>query len=69
VDDGLSPLQRTAGTGDGLIVRLAGRGAKLLQAGGHNLGQMGLLVAVGNLDGFFKLAVLQGAGNLGCKFA
>jgi hypothetical protein len=45
------------------------RGAELLQAGGHNLGQVGLLVAVGDLDRFFELAVLQRAGNLGREFA
>ncbi len=30
---------------------------------------MRLLVPVGDFDGFFQLAVLQGAGNLGREFA
>ena len=44
-------------------------GAELLQAGRHNLGQVGLLVAIGDLDRFFQLAVLQRAGNLGRELA
>ncbi len=69
VHDGLSPLQSAAGAGDGFIGRRAGRGAELLQAGGDHFGQMRLLVAVGDLDGFFELAVLQRAGNLGRELA
>ena len=43
--------------------------AELLQAGGHDFGQVRLLVAVGDLDRFFELAVLQRAGNLGRELA
>ena len=67
--DGFGPLQGAAGAGNGLIGRLPGRRAELLQAGGNHFSQMRLLVAVGNLDGFFELAVLQRAGNLGREFA
>ena len=45
------------------------RCAELLQAGGHDLCQVRLLVAVGNLDGFLKLAVLECAGHLGRELA
>jgi hypothetical protein len=70
VDDGLGPLQRAARARDGFFGSERRTGsAELLQAGSHNLGQVGLLAAVGNLDGFFQLAVLQCAGNLGRELA
>ena len=42
-------------------------GPELLQAGDDDLGQVALLVALGNLDGFVDLAFTQGAGNGGSK--
>ena len=69
VNDGFRPLQRAARALDGLLGGGATGSAELLQAGGDDFGQMGLLVAVGDLDRLFQLAVLQGAGNLGRKLA
>src|SRR5262249_4019852 len=39
------------------------------QAGGHNLGQVALLVALGNFDGFIDLALAQRASNSGSEGA
>ncbi len=69
VNDGLGALQCAARALDGLLSGSAARSAELLQASRHNLGQVRLLVAIGDLDRFFQLAVLQRAGNLGREFA
>ncbi len=44
-------------------------GLELLQAGDHDLGQVALLVALGDFDGFVDLAFTQRAGNGGSKRA
>src|SRR5205814_9907001 len=46
------------------VRNLLGSGLELRKAGGDHLGNVALLVALGNGDGFVKLAVLEGAGNL-----
>ena len=69
VNDGFRALESAAGAGDGLVGSSAAGSAELLQTGGHNLGEVGLLVAVGDLNRLFKLAVLQSAGNLGRELA
>ncbi len=65
VNDGFGALEGAAGSFE-LFARQFGGitvGLELLQTGGDNLCQMALLVAVGNLDGFLDLAVLQGSGD------
>ena len=42
-------------------------GLELLKAGDDDLGQVALLVALGDLDGFLNLAFTQCAGNCGSK--
>ena len=69
VNNGLGPFQRALRALDGVLGGCTAGRTELLQAGGHNFGQMRLLVAIGNLDCFFKLAVLQRTGNLGRKLA
>src|SRR5579875_1244543 len=41
--------------------------AELLQARGHNLGEVRLLVPVRNLDRLIQLALLKGAGHTRCE--
>ena len=67
VNDGLRALECAARTLDGRLSGSAARSAELLQASRHNLGQVRLLVAIGDLDRFFQLAVLQGASNFGSE--
>ena len=69
MDDGLGTLKGALGAGDGLFRGRAAGGAEFLQAGSDNLSQVGLLVAVGDLDGFLKLGILEGAGDLGSELA
>src|SRR5208282_3036697 len=72
VDDGFSALQSALRGFNGL----AGDGAgailvslELHQASSHNLGQMALLVALGNLDGLVDTAIAQGSGDCGSEGA
>src|SRR3984957_9193054 len=72
VDDGLGALESALGSFNGF----AGDGAGAIlvslefhQAGGNNLGQMALLVALGNFDGLVDAAVAQSAGDSGGKGA
>ena len=69
VDDGFSPLESALGGFDLLDADRAAAAvvAELLQASGNDLGEVGLLVAIGNLDGLVELAFLEGAGNAGGK--
>src|SRR5271165_5638776 len=66
VDDGFGAFQGALGGFNG-FARDRARGIlvglELHQAGGHNLGQMALLVALGNLDGFVDAAIAQSTGN------
>ena len=65
VNDGFGTLQRALGGFDLLAGNVSGIavGLELLQAGGDDLGQVALLVALGNFDGFIDLAFTQGAGQ------
>ena len=71
VNDGFGTLQGALGSFDLLAGNVVGIavGLELLQAGGDDLGQVALLVALGDLDGFLDLAFTQGAGNRGSKGA
>src|SRR5436190_8299962 len=65
MDDGDGTFKATFGGINYVGVRnLLGSGLELRKAGGDHLGNVALLVALGNGDGFVKLAVLEGAGNL-----
>src|SRR5262249_21707735 len=69
VDNGFRTLQ-SALTGFNLITgNFVGIAVRLefLQAGGDNLGQVALLIALGYANGFIKLAVTQRAGNGGSE--
>src|ERR1700687_6147164 len=65
VDDGDGALETALGGVDDVGVRdLLRGGLKLGEAGRHNLGDMALLIALRNGDGFVELAFLEGTGNL-----
>ncbi len=65
MDDGDGALETTLGGVDDVGVRnLLRSGLKLGKTGGHDLGDVALFVALGNGNGFVKLAVLESAGNL-----
>src|SRR5208282_219341 len=64
VDDGLGALQSALGSLNGLAGDCSGAilvSLEFHQASGDNLGQMALLVALGDLDGFVDAAVAQGS--------
>ena len=63
----LRTLKSALRTGDGALGGRSARSAEFLQSGGHDFSQVRFLVAVGNLDCFFKLAVFQCTGHFGCK--
>ena len=66
VHDGFGALQSALGGFDGLARDFAGLSWwawNSMQASGDNLGQVALLVALGNLDGFVDLAIAQRAGH------
>src|SRR5271157_3523182 len=69
VCDGLSTLQSALGGLDLLARNVGGIavGLELLQTRSNHLGQVALLVALADLDGFFDLAFTQGAGNGGSE--
>src|ERR1039457_5176221 len=62
VNDGFSTLQSTLGRFDLLTGDVVGIavGPELLKASDDDLGQVALLVALGDLDGFLNLAFTQG---------
>ena len=65
VHDGFGAFESALGSFD-LFTRNFGAqlmSLEFLQTGHDNLGQMALVVAVGNLDGFVQLAFAQRAGN------
>src|SRR4029077_12730358 len=65
VDDGDGALETALGGVDDVGVRnLLRGGLKLGEARRHNLGDMALLVALGDGDVFVELAFLEGPGNL-----
>jgi len=60
MDDGDGTFKATFGGINYVGVRnLLGSGLELRKAGGDHLGNVALLVALGNGDGFVKLAVLE----------
>src|SRR5664280_2613684 len=69
VNDGFSTLQSALGRFDLLTGDVVGIavGPELLKASDDDLGQVALLVALGDFDGFLNLAFAQGAGNRGSK--
>jgi hypothetical protein len=72
VDDGFGALQSALGGFNGLArdgARAILVGLELHQASGNNLGQMALLVALGNLDGLVDAAIAQGSGDCGSEGA
>src|SRR6476646_10588632 len=69
MNDGLGALQSATRTLNRVLSCRSARSAKLLKASGNNLGEMGLFVAISDLDRFFQLAVFQSAGNLRRKLA
>ena len=69
MDDGLGALQGAARSFDLLAGSRDRLDPELLQAGGDDLRQMALLVALGNLDGLVDLAFAQGAGDRGGEHA
>ncbi len=65
MDDGFSALQSALGSFNGLAGDGTGAilvGLEFHEAGGDNLGQMALFVALCDLDGFINAAVTQGSG-------
>src|SRR5882762_65135 len=65
MDDGDGALQTALGSVNDVGVRNLLRGRlELGEAGGDNLGDVALLIAFGNGDGFVELAFLEGAGHL-----
>src|SRR5580692_9266679 len=65
VDDGFGAFQSALGGFNGFARDCARRilvSLEFHQASGHNLGQVALLVAFGNLDGFVNAAIAQRAG-------
>jgi hypothetical protein len=69
VNDGFGALQCAARALDRRFAGHSAGSTKLLQTGRNNLSQVRLLVAIGDLDRLFKLAVLERTGNLRRKFA
>ena len=65
MDDGFRPLQRALAGFDLFARNLVGFAmrAELLQAGGDNLCQVRLLIALGDTDGFVNLALAQSSGH------
>src|SRR5258708_2012163 len=65
VDHSDRALETALGVVNAVGVRhLLRSGLELREAGGDDLGDVALLVALGNGDGFVKLAVLESSGNL-----
>ena len=71
VDDSLGTLESALGGFDLLDADnpAAAVVAEFLEAGGDNFSEVGLLGAVGDLDGFVELPLLQGSGDSGSKLA
>ena len=71
VDDGFGALQCALGSFDDFARDFTAVlvSAELHQASGNNLGQMALLVALGNLDGFVNAAIAKRAGDCRSKCA
>ena len=69
MNDGFGALQSALGSFDGLARNLAAFLVRpeFHQASGDDLGQVALLVALGDLDGFVDLAIAQGPGNGGSE--
>src|SRR5947209_1199266 len=71
MDNGLSTLQGALAGFNLLAGNLAGiaMGLEFLEAGSYDFGQVALLVALGNTNGFIQLAFAQCSGNGGSKLA
>ncbi len=65
MNDGDGTLQAALGGFDDFRVgNLLGGGLEFREAGGDNLGDVALLVALGDGDGFVELAILESARDL-----
>src|SRR5690349_20135389 len=65
MDDGNRALETALGSVDDVGIRYLLRSRlKFREAGGDELGDVALLVAFGNRDGFIELAVLERTGHL-----